>query len=130
MRNSANISAISSAREVLDRHISALNAGDAEAVAATLHFPHVRLSGVSLKTWETADHYFDDFLARAGGEWNYSRFNDIRIVQASDRKVHIDLEVLRYRKDDTIITRFRSLWIILEIESLWAAKFRSSFASL
>ena len=25
---------------VLDRHIAALNAGDPEALAATLHFPH------------------------------------------------------------------------------------------
>lgn len=120
--------AIKSALEVLDRHIDALNAGHAGRVAATLHFPHFRLSATTLKTWDSPEQYYEDFLKRAGNDWRYSRFDDIKIVQASDNKVHLDVEVVRYGEDDTVITRFRSLWVIVEIDSVWAAKFRSSFA--
>ena len=36
--------AITAARSVLAAHIDALNRRDNAAIAATLHFPHVRLS--------------------------------------------------------------------------------------
>jgi len=112
----------------MDAHISALNQHDAKAIAATLHFPHHRLSGSTWKTWETAEHYYDDFLKRAGSDWNRSSFNDIQVVDASDNKVHLDVEVRRYNASDQLITSFRSLWVIVELDGVWAAKVRSSFA--
>jgi hypothetical protein len=121
--------AIDSALAVMERHISALNAGDEQQLAATLHFPHFRLSGVSLTTWHTQAHYFRDFLARAGSQWCYSRFKDIQVLQASSEKVHLDVEVRRFAADDALISRFRSLWVIVQIDGVWAAKFRSSFAT-
>lgn len=121
--------AVTSALDVLDRHITALNAHDGEKLAATLHFPHFRLSGTSLKTWDTPQHYFADFLQRAGSDWRYSRFADIKVLQASETKVHLDAEIQRYRADNTLITQFRSLWVIVRIDNVWAAKFRSSFAT-
>ncbi|MCY4179991.1 MAG: hypothetical protein OXC60_01760 [Litoreibacter sp.] len=117
------------ARAVLDAHITALNARDAKAISATLHFPHFRLSGVTLKTWETPDSYFADFRARAGGEWSHSAFEDIRVVDASDDKVHFDLAVVRYDASSKEIARFRSLWVITSENGKWAAKVRSSFAA-
>ena len=40
-----NPAAVAAAKTVLDRHFAALNAGDAGALAETLHFPHYRLAG-------------------------------------------------------------------------------------
>lgn len=120
--------AVQQATQLMDRHIVALNNRDAEAVAATLHFPHHRLSGNSWKTWENADHYLSDFLARAGSNWKRSAFNDIKVLGASEKKVHLDTEVLRFDSDDTLISQFRSLWVIIELDGIWAAKVRSSFA--
>ena len=67
------------ALSLMSAHITALNKRDAKAIAATLHFPHHRLSGTTWKTWETAEHYFDDFLERAGDEWSHSAFEDIKV---------------------------------------------------
>ena len=36
-------------------HIAALNAGNEADLAATLHFPHYRLSGGVLQTWDGPD---------------------------------------------------------------------------
>jgi len=113
---------------VMDAHIKALNNRDANAIAATLHFPHHRLSGTQWKTWETADHYFKDFLARAGSDWERSSFENINVVGCSDNKVHINVEVRRYDANDTVIAQFKSLWVIIELNGKWAAKIRSSFA--
>ena len=116
------------ALSLMAAHITALNKRDAKAIAATLHFPHHRLSGTTWKTWENAEHYFDDFLERAGDEWSHSAFEDIKVVDSSKNKVHLDAEIRRYDSSDVLITSFRSLWIIIELDGVWAAKARSSFA--
>jgi len=120
--------AVTAAMSVMDAHIKALNQHDAKALAATLHFPHHRLSGTDWKTWETPEHYFNDFLKRAGSDWKRSSFEDIKVVDSSEDKVHFDAEIRRYDRNDKLISCFRSLWVIIEIDGVWAAKVRSSFA--
>ena len=122
-------SEIDAALNVMQAHIDALNAKDPHKLAQTLHFPHNRLSGTNMKTWETPDHYFADFLARAGGDWAYSRFEDIRVVHASSDKVHLDARIDRFNASDRLISSFRSLWIITLENGTWAARLRSSFAA-
>lgn len=120
--------AIAAAYAVMESHITALNSRDKAAIAATLHFPHIRLSGTELKIWETEETYFTDFLARAGGDWDHSAFADIRLVRAAADKVHLDAEIRRFAADGQLITSFRSLWVITCEAGRWAAKMRSSFA--
>ena len=119
---------IEDALKVLDNHILALNARDPNLIAATLHFPHFRLSGTCLKEWPTPQTYFGDFKLRAGGDWSHSEFSDIKVVDSSQTKVHVDLEVLRYDTNNELIARSRSLWVLTCDQGRWAVKFRSSFA--
>ncbi|MEM8978071.1 MAG: hypothetical protein AAGD04_01175 [Pseudomonadota bacterium] len=119
---------VKAALDVMQAHIDALNARDEAALAATLHFPHFRMSGVALKTWHTPNTYFADFRARAGSDWSHSAFEDIRVLRASEAKVHLDAQINRYGSDRRLLTTFRSLWILTQEHGHWAAKFRSSFA--
>ena len=120
--------AVAAAYAVMDAHIEGLNARDKAAIAATLHFPHTRLSGTKLKVWETEDSYFSDFLLRAGDDWDHSSFDDIQLLRASENKVHLDAEIQRFNSSGEMITNFRSLWVITFEDGRWAAKMRSSFA--
>ena len=121
-------SEVTAARAVLAAHITALNARDEAALVSTLHFPHFRLSGADLKTWDNPDQYFADFRARAGAAWARSDVEDVRVLSASSNKVHFDVRVDRYDKAGAVISSFRSLWVITLEGGIWAAKFRSSFA--
>lgn len=112
----------------MHRHIAALNARDSEGVAATLHFPHYRLTGAGFKIWPTPDAYLSDFLARAGEGWARSAWNHLAVVAASPDKVHLDVAFTRYRADGTALGTFRALWVITRIDDRWAAQLRSSFA--
>jgi len=87
---------------LMKAHISALNKRDAKALVRTLHFPHHRLSATSWKTWDTAEHYFNDFLKRAGNNWKRSEFDDITVLDASIDKVHLDAQIRRYDADDKL----------------------------
>jgi hypothetical protein len=121
--------AVAAAMGVLDRHLAALNAGDAAALAQTLHFPHYRLAGGRMQIWEHPETYLRDFHARAGREWHHSAW-DFRIpISASPDKVHLDVQFSRFRADGSILGRYRSLWVVSSIGQRWAAQLRSSFAA-
>ena len=121
--------AVRSAHKVMAEHIAALNTHDEAALKATMHFPHIRLSAAEMKLWPTAESYFSDFKARAGGAWHHSAFEDIKLLAESETKVHFDAEIIRYNAQNDIISRFRSLWVITCEQGHWAAKMRSSFAA-
>jgi hypothetical protein len=125
----ANAAAVAAARDVMHRHVAALNARDRAGLAATLHFPHYRLTNGRMKVWEGPDSYLEDFLARAGDGWSYTRWNYLSVVAASPDKVHLDISFTRYRADNSALGTYRSLWVIALIDGRWAAQLRSSFAA-
>jgi hypothetical protein len=114
---------------VLDDHIAALNARNEAALVATLHFPHFRLTGGRMKVWEKPGSYLEDFYARAGKDWHHSAWDFRNVIAADADKVHLDVQFTRYRADNSVIGRFRSLWIISKLDDRWAAQARSSFAA-
>ena len=118
---------IATARAVIDRHFAALNAGDAAALTATLHFPHYRLAGGRMQVWERPDGYLDGF--HAGGEWHHSTLDVCDPIAASADKVHFDVEFTRWRADGSSLGRYRSIWVIARLDGRWAAQLRSSFAA-
>ena len=121
--------AIAAAMNVLDRHLLALNSGDAVALAQTLHFPHYRLAGRRMQIWERPETYLQDFYARAGDEWHHSGWDFRNPISARLDKVHLDVQFSRYRADGSILGRYRSLWVVSFIDQRWAAQLRSSFAA-
>jgi hypothetical protein len=128
MTDSSHANAIAAALEVLDRHFMALNAGDSQALAETLHFPHYRLAGVRMQVWDRSDSYLGDFHARAGEGWHHSEWDFRNAIAASEDKVHFDVQFTRYREDGSSLGSFRSLWVISRIDGRWAAQLRSTFA--
>ncbi|MGQ0509562.1 MAG: hypothetical protein ACT4P9_03030 [Betaproteobacteria bacterium] len=121
--------AVDAAMAVLDAHVAALNARDEKALAATLHFPHYRLSGGRMKIWERPNSYFADFRARAGADWHHTKWTSRTVVAATADKVHLDVQFTRYRADDSAIGTFRALWVVAKLDGRWAAQARSSFAA-
>lgn len=120
--------AIKAALSVMAAHAAALNAGNESALTATLHFPHYRLSGEKLKTWKGPDDYWSDFLARAGGDWHHTVWDSLDVITAQPEKVHLNVRFTRYRKDDSVLSQYGSIWVITKLNGTWAAQLRSSFA--
>jgi len=121
--------ALATAVTVLDRFMAALNARDEAALLATLHFPHFRLAGTTMRVWEKPDgSYLAGFYARAGEGWHHSAWDYRNTVAAGPDKVHLDVQFTRYRADNSVIGCYRSLWIVTRREGVWAVAARSSFA--
>jgi hypothetical protein len=121
--------AVAAGLAVLDRFLAALNAHDEAGLLATMHFPHYRLAGVTMRVWEQPDaSYFAGFLTRAGDGWHHTEWDFRRVIVAGAEKVHFDVQFTRYRADDSVFGRFRSLYIVTRRDGGWAIAARSSFA--
>ena len=119
---------IAAARIVMAAHLEALNAQDPDALAATMHFPHYRLSGGVMRVWQGPTTYLAAFHTRASGDWHRTEWDSVDVLMASPVKVHLDVRFTRFRADGSILAKHRSLWVISEIANVWAAQLRSSFA--
>ena len=120
---------VAEAMAVLDEHMAALNVADNARLCATLHFPHYRLAGGRMQVWETSDTYLADFYLRVGTDWHHTLWDFRNVIVAGPEKIHFDVQFTRYRADDSILGRYRSLWIVAKLGGRWAVQARSTYAA-
>ena len=112
--------------------MAALNAGDTEAVLDLLHLPPIRISGGGVAIWHDREEleatYIRDFYARAGNDWHHTVLDSTEVLHSSERKVHVLIQFTRCTDDGSAIATYRSLWIMTQVNGLWKAQARSSFA--
>jgi 2-hydroxychromene-2-carboxylate isomerase len=116
-------------RATLDRFMAGLNAYDAAAMDAAMHFPHIRIAGGTVKVYEQPGSNPMDLFdkLRREDDWKWSVWNERRIVQRSDTKVHMALTYTRYRSDDSVLGVYESLYVLTLKDGRWGIQSRSSF---
>lgn len=115
--------------KVLDRFMAALNAYDAKAMDATMHFPHVRFAAGTMKVYEEPGNNPMDLFNRLRQEddWKYSTWRTRELVQFNANKAHYMLSYTRFRSDDSVIGVYESLYALTRHEGRWGIQLRSSF---
>jgi hypothetical protein len=114
----------------LDRFMEAFNARDQAAVLTTLHFPHYRLVGVAMEVWEKPADYRPAFVDQVTPDWHHSAWDHRKIIAVGPVKVHLDVQLIRYRGDNSVISGHRSLWIVTQVEARWGVVARSNLPNL
>jgi len=114
---------------VLDRFMQALNAYDANAMDASMHFPHIRFAGGQIKTYPQAGANPMDLFDRLRREdhWKYSTWLSRELVQCNEVKAHYALSYTRFRADDSVIGVYESLYVLTKVGDVWGIQLRSSF---
>lgn len=114
---------------VLDRFMDALNAHDAAAMDATMHFPHVRFAGGQLRTYEQPGSNPMDLFQKlqAEDDWRHSSWRTRELVQFSETKAHVALSYTRFRSDGSVIGIYESLYVLTRVNGAWGLQMRSSF---
>jgi hypothetical protein len=125
--------AIAAAMKCLDDFMTAWNAHDFKALAATFNYPHVRLNGANGLETISRDHLEETFekiqkTAPSLKDWHHSAWEKREVVAAAPNKVHIQTRFVRYRADDSVLSSFDSLYIVTKEDSHWGIRIRSSFA--
>ncbi|PON13758.1 hypothetical protein C2W62_32640 [Candidatus Entotheonella serta] len=119
------------AKDVARAFVDAFNHRDAQTLADTINFPHVRLANGRFLRLETRE----DFLARearvgpalAAEGWSHTVMESIDVVHEGPDTVHLAIEHTRRHADETVYQRFETLWIVTLQNGHWGIQFRSSY---
>lgn len=120
------------AAKEIEAFFKAFNAHDNEAYQKALHYPHIRINdnGRVLIIQDPADWSLERalaYLAKNEG-WEYSTLDSVKVIHASEVKVHFNIEFSRYKKDGTRYAIHKSLWIVTKKDGHWGVQTRSSYA--
>ena len=112
----------------LDRFIETFNSRDPEAWAATLSYPHVRVSPSrrSATSSPTAQHYADAVnydTADAMG-WHHSSWDHKWILAVSPDKIHASAQWCRYDHQGERILPNNVSYVITNIDGRWGIQAR------
>ncbi len=118
------------ALELHDRYLAAWNARDADAFAATLHYPHARQApgAPGSRSWQDAAEYaagmdFEPLIARG---WVRSHWDERTVVQAGSNKVHVAARARRVDAAGRTIQTLQTLYVITEHDGRWGVQARFS----
>ena len=116
---------------VMHDFLAAFNARDEAAWAQTLHFPHVRVASGSVVVYDSAEDFLAamdlDAFAETSG-WHHSTWDEMRVIQHSDDKVHITVTFSRFDAAGELMSTYESLYIVQIVDGRWGVRARSSFA--
>ncbi len=118
------------ARKAMDDFMTAFNARDPHAWAATLNYPHVRFASNHVKVYPTANEFakeMNDYPKRLA-PWHHSRWELMKAIQSGPDKVHFAVIFVRYDANGKEIGKFPSLYIVTLQNGHWGVQGRSSFA--
>jgi hypothetical protein len=117
------------AMQCLDDFMSAWNARDVAAFAATFNYPSVRIASGKVRIIEGAQsHRPDMFELMAAQGWHHSGWDRRNVIHSGDDKVHFDTRFTRYREDGSVIGSYDSIYIVNKQDGYWGVQARSSFA--
>lgn len=118
------------ALEALDRYLAAWNARDADAFAATFHYPHARLSPAASGDglWRSAERYAAevDFAPLVAAGWVRSHWEARTVVHAGADKVHVAGRARRDDADDQPLETLQTLYVLARQEGRWGVQARFS----
>ena len=115
--------------QVLDAFLVGLNTADLATQQDAMHFPHYRLANGTMTVLDQPPTRpgAADGIRRTDPEWHHTKWDRRNIIGWSREKVHVDTQFTRYRKDDTPIASYESLYVVTKEQGRWAIKLRSSF---
>jgi hypothetical protein len=123
MSTSASVEA---AFEVLEKFTAAFNRQDVAAMDATLHFPHV-FTGPNLVIWPAPGSVSPDFFPNlVASGWASSRYVKREAILASADTVHVRVDYDRCRKDGSVLSKQKAVWIVTRIGGRWGIQVRSN----
>jgi hypothetical protein len=115
--------------QVLKDSMDAFNCLDITAWERTFHFPHYRLASGNMTVLDRPGLQTVEQIRRfIGPDWDHTQWGRLRIIHSSPDKVHVDTQFIRYRKDDSVIGSFDSLYVVTKEQGRWGVKLRSSMA--
>lgn len=117
------------ALDAVNTFMTAWNAHDAKALAATLHYPHVRLGDGLLEIWKAADEFLAGPEPGRQRTWYQSRLDQARAVQVTANGVNVTVSFSRLGRDGRVLSTDEGVFLVVLRDGTWKVQARSTMGT-
>ena len=117
------------ALDAVNTFMTAWNAHDAKALAATLHYPHVRLGDGVLEIWKAADEFLAGPEPGRQRTWYQSRLDQARAVQVTANGVNVTVSFSRLGRDGRVLSTDEGVFLVVLRDGTWKVQALSTMGT-
>jgi hypothetical protein len=107
------------ARKALDAYFAAVNRHDLAALAAAVHYPHVRIADRAVEISRTAAAFHESSEPGRLRTWYETRIDRSEVVQTSANGVNIALTYSRRDRSGRIMSSYDAMLLVVRREDGW-----------
>jgi hypothetical protein len=107
------------ARAAVDAYFRAWNSHDLNALAASLHYPFVRMGDDALEVWHSAAEFTAGSEAGRQRTWYQTRLDRAEVVQASATGVNMAITYSRVGRDGQVFSNYDAVLLVVRRDNAW-----------
>jgi hypothetical protein len=108
---------------------AAWDSHDPQALAGTLHFPHVRVADQQVEIWRSAAAYLEGPEPGRQRTWYRTRVDRTAVVQTSANGCNVTVTFARLGRDGRVITTDEGVFLAVLREGAWKIQARSTMGT-
>ena len=112
-------------REAVTAFFAAWNAHDANAVAAAIHYPHVRIADGLVEVWASPDRFLAGSEPGRQRTWYQTRVDDMKVAQTTSNGVNLTVRVSRLGRDGRVLSTDEGVFLVALRDGAWKVQARS-----
>ena len=113
----------------VDTFMRAWNSHDPKELAATLHYPHVRIGDGLLEIWKSADEFLAGRDPGRQRTWFQTRLDQARVVQVAAGGVNVTVSFTRLGRDGRELSKDQGVFLVVLRDGAWKLQARSTMGS-
>ncbi len=113
------------AQAALTAFIAAWNAHDPAAVAAAIHYPHVRIADGAVEVWRNPEQFLAGSEPGRQRTWHRTRVDHVRVVQVTANGVNMVVSLSRLGRDGVVLSADEGLFLASLRDGVWKIQARS-----
>jgi hypothetical protein len=108
---------------------TAWDSHDPQALAATLHYPHVRVADGQVEIWRSAAAYLAGPEPGRQRTWHRTRVDRTTVVQTSANGSNVTVSFARLGREGKVITTDEGVFLAVQRDGAWKLQARSTMGS-
>jgi hypothetical protein len=107
------------ARNAVEVYMRAWNSHDPDAVAAALHYPHVRIADDAVEVWPSAKEFLAGPEPGRQRTWYETRLDGVEVAQASTGGVNVTVTYSLRDRSGHALSQYEGLFLATERDGAW-----------
>jgi hypothetical protein len=116
-------------RNAVSSFIQAWNGHDPAALAATLHYPHVRIGDGRVEIWRSAAEFLAGPEPGRQRTWHETKLDEVKVVQTTLTGVNLTVRFSRLGRDGRILSKDEGVFLAALRAGVWKLQARSTMGS-